>query len=654
MPISHRVKVRGHSFKPGNKHLKKRSVFREQPEEDSLPEEDSTVSQNRHDDVDPVDETPAEVQPVTQGSGEAAPTHAYNLRSMVSGQEGSGTQQEENQVRNRLVDMNRVVHLFNNAIQAHSKQSKDHMPHFAWGSETKWGLGCKISLVCNLCTFQTEEKKMYAEVDTGRPGRKAAESNIGLAVATQNTAIGPTKVQTLIGAGLNMPVPSRKAMQRNAAQASEAVTQLNEADMEKHVREVRDEEGIIQNISIDARYNSAHRANRRKFGQAASQAIAAAIETDSKDKKIVSIHIQNKLCPTGSRLKAQGKNVQCPGDDHKCTANLPEFEPLSEFVMGEAIGRKLAATGTRVKYVTSDGDARAAKGVTAGQQTEFADWDPERLADPTHLQGTMKNYMFKNVTFTDSMFPDCHTKAARTDAKKHLINDMTVRSTQICMRTAKACADDTAAFCEMLPRCMEIALQCYQGDHSGCVKLGKDSTCRGTEEDHWVLKSTSLGPFGIKRLNPTESDIAQMKTAYNITLGPEAAVKLRFGTNTQKNEAFNRAISARAPKTVNFSTTLPGRVHMAALAVNHGEGQALKMALETSGVTPSPDASRFLDRKQKDSEYQKKYAVSDKRKRQLSKSKARKQQDYINRSKKGKMCGDYEKHQLDLAGTSNA
>ena len=63
---------------------------------------------------------------------------------------------------------------------------------------------------------------------------------------------------------------------------------------------------------------------------------------------------------------------------------------------------------------------------------------------------------------------------------------------------------------------------------------------------------------------------------------------------------------------------------MAAFAVNHCEGQALKMALETSGVTPSPDASRFLDRKQKDSEYQKKYAVSDKRKRQLSKSKARK------------------------------
>ena len=115
-----------------------------------MPEEDSTLSQPSHDDIDPVDETPAEVQPVTQGSGEAAPTHAYNLRSMVSGQEGSGTQQEENQVRNRLVDMNRVVHLFNNAIPAHSMLSKDHMPHFDWGSETKWGLGCQISLVCSI------------------------------------------------------------------------------------------------------------------------------------------------------------------------------------------------------------------------------------------------------------------------------------------------------------------------------------------------------------------------------------------------------------------------------------------------------------------------------------------------------------------------
>ena len=45
---------------------------------------------------------------------------------------------------------------------------------------------------------------------------------------------------------------------------------------------------------------------------------------------------------------------------------------------------------------------------------------------------------------------------------------------------------------------------------------------------------------------------------------------------------------------------------MAALAVNHGEGQALKMPLETSGVIPSRDASRLLDKKQKDSEFQKK------------------------------------------------
>ena len=46
---------------------------------------------------------------------------------------------------------------------------------------------------------------------------------------------------------------------------------------------------------------------------------------------------------------------------------------------------------------------------------------------------------------------------------------------------------------------------------------------------------------------------------------------------------------------MNFFITLSGRVLAAALAVNHGEGEAMKMTLI------SPEAGRFLDTKQVES-----------------------------------------------------
>lgn len=650
MPFRRRSNsVQGY-FQPGNQLWKNRTTSREEAEEGVVPVETPTVTDDGPNAITaPVAGTSTAEQDDKAGSTEPVSEKKYNLRSSASCQKETEEAKREKCVKNRLVDMNRVLDLFNNAIQDHNVFNSDHLPTFTFGTEEKWGVAWKASLTCTQCPYRTEKQKLYAEVDTGRRGPKPAESNIALAVASQNTSIGPTKVRTLLSAGLNMPVPTKSVLQSTTKLVSKKTAELNEKDMANYVQQVRDEDGIINNISFDAQYNSANRSNRRKFGQAASQAVGTAIETDSREKKIIGLSIQNKLCAVGSRLKAQGVDVKCPGVDHECTANLPEMEPLSEFVMGEEIGRKLAATGTRVRHVTSDGDARGAKGILAGLQELFPDWDVERLADPGHLHGTMKTHMYSHVTFSESMFPHCRTKTAHAEARKHLINDLVARSTQIVKRTHEACGEDAAEFCKQLPLNMDIAIQCYQGDHSGCKETWKISMCKGTEEDNWIIKSKSLGLNGIKTLKPTEEDVRQMVTACNITLGPDAAVKLRLGTDTQKNEGFNRAITARAPKNVNFSTTLPGRVHTAALAVNHGEGEALRMALENVGVSISGETSEYLDTKQKQSEYHKKYSASGARKKQLRKSRDRKREEYINRRKGTAARGDYDKHQLDLA-----
>ena len=75
------------------------------------------------------------------------------------------------------------------------------------------------------------------------------------------------------------------------------------------------------NISMDVRYNSTTVKNSYGAGQAASQAIQAAIEWQTDQHQIVGFHLENKLCKVGSMLRSQGHNVTCPGHE-RCSATL--------------------------------------------------------------------------------------------------------------------------------------------------------------------------------------------------------------------------------------------------------------------------------------------------------------------------------------------
>lgn len=632
MPASGRPRRRPHKFQPGNTAWKGATAKKKPSNSEA---EHKPVASGSTDST--VDIKQPASATVAQHRGPA-----YNLRSSRP----PATEEEETVpvTRNRLVDMNRVITLFNTAISQHADKSEDgHLPCFIYAKEKKWGTACQLSVKCERCDFETPLVKLYTEVDTGRVGSKPAETNIGLAVTTQNTSIGPTKVQILC-AGLNMPVPCLTGMQRAAEFVSQKTSELNQRDMRVKLEKVRQPHGSIRNVSVDTRYNSSSRANRRKCGQSASQAIATAIETDSPNKYIVSLAYQNKLCIVGARLRSQGRDVLCPGNDHKCCADTDEVVPLSEEVLGERLGQSLAAANTKVDFVTSDGDARCAKGLQTGLQTVFPDICVERQADPTHLAESMKRYANSHTVFSSEMFPQCRTKAKKTDAKKYLINDMANRSLKIVKNCVTASDGDESVFSAMLTEHRDSIIKCYSGDCSGCIQLGETSTCAGKEEDNWLKHSIFLGPHGIRDIHPNEKDKAQLKDALGIMLSSDAAVKLRLGTNTQKNEAVNRAFSARAPKNVNFSRTFPGRPHATVLCVNNGEGEGLQMMLNNAGIALSPESDSFLKSKQTRSQYHKVYQNLASTKSRQCKSRARKTLRFI----ASKTADPYKKDQLDV------
>ncbi|KAK6186617.1 hypothetical protein SNE40_005907 [Patella caerulea] len=152
----------------------------------------------------------------------------------------------------------------------------------------------------------------------------------------------------------------------------------------------------IINVAVDGRYNSITIGQTKKPGQAASQAIGIACQTNTKHKYILSAVMQHKLC----WLRGKGVTVNCPGGHEGCTASLPVHAPLFEYDMGKSIGTELALQNVHIKYAKTDGDGRSAAGIEDSLKILHPMWSVERLADPSHLAATQLRHCY-NEKFTD-------------------------------------------------------------------------------------------------------------------------------------------------------------------------------------------------------------------------------------------------------------
>ena len=131
------------------------------------------------------------------------------------------------------------------------------------------------------------------------------------------------------------------------------------------------------------RYNSTSLKNSYGCGQSASQAVGTAIEWQTDKHEILGFHMENKLCKLGSSLRNQGQNVSCTGHQG-CTATIRVVDPMSEYEIGRQIGVSFAQQQVGLKFVATDGDAKAFHGLQDAMLTVAA----ERQADTTHLGQT--------------------------------------------------------------------------------------------------------------------------------------------------------------------------------------------------------------------------------------------------------------------------
>ena len=205
-------------------------------------------------------------------------------------------------------------------------------------------------------------------MDTGSCGKKPVTSKVALHVGLQDSTIGITKICHILAA-TNTPPPSRCGLQRNADRVAAITAQATMGNL-KQKRDQTKEINILRglpenapiNISMDVRYKSTTVKNSYGAGQAASQAIGAAIECQTDQHQIVGFHPENKLCKVVSMLRSQGHNVTCPGHE-RCSVTLRAVEPISEYDIGKQIDHSFAQDDVAIRYVATDGDASASRGV---------------------------------------------------------------------------------------------------------------------------------------------------------------------------------------------------------------------------------------------------------------------------------------------------
>ena len=103
----------------------------------------------------------------------------------------------------------------------------------------------------------------------------------------------------------------------------------------------------------------------------------------------------------------------------------------------------------------------------------------------------------------------------------------------------------------------------------------------------------------------TASDESILEECLKVFLAPETVTKMRFLSNTQAVESFNRTLNRVNPKDVTHSRNFVGRVHTAALMKNNGFAGSTILRTRPLGVklTSYSRVIKYLRRREKEDEY---------------------------------------------------
>lgn len=547
----------------------------------------------------------------------------------------------------RVVDMEKVMYMFNVCYKQHSSRGQCDNPEFATYEEQKWGLCWRWALKCENCQFRSKRFKLYREVKSSKSGVKAAEANKRMAVMLQETTMGISKGRLFL-AGTGVPPPGRSALQKHVNEAATITATITQDSLQENVEKLkaahtfRGHTGALElNVSADGRYDSVTFGNRQKMGQNANVCIGLATENMTNEHLIVAMDYENKLCQLGKMLRAKGESITCP-DHPNCTATVSAAEPFTECTLGEKMGKDLAKQGVRVPYVTSDGDAHISQGFDmAMKEVIGAEYAVERQQDTVHLANSIYKATLKD-DFSKNFFPG-QTADKRKEMQGVFARDVARRCFLIGKQLVNRHSSNVDAMKKQVPKILAATLLCYQHKHRMC--RSHSLVCRGLKKDNWWIKSF-MRPYGLYKLSFTDADKYTLMSRILQRIGEEVLTLTRFNNNTNAVEGSWRSISASLPKNVNYARTGKGRASAAIHRLIHKVGNSVIKKCSAIG-SPIPRRgfiARALFQIQHEVTYKKLYRRSKWAKQR--KFQLRKEQIGAWAKVKDRKRSDYKKEQL--------
>ena len=565
---------------------------------------------------------------------------------------------------NRLIHQKRSVEMWNDIFFQH-ESANCPLASFHLLKEIKKGVCVEQQYTCKTCMFVSDSYKLYEVVDTPhKRGPKFAAANIGIASVLQDMPIGVKKASLLLCGGLGLAPPAKSGFQSNTNYVGEKIVELVQDDLKyerTRSKSINALKGLPLdspiNASGDTRYNTNTIASRGKFGQNSSQAVTVISTNQTRSHEIVGVHVANKLCWRGARMRNQGINVDCPGGHPGCTANYPKEKPFQESAFGIELANLFAQEMFLIRYITTDGDGKLSEGLNKGFRSflegqNLTKKDGEKLieifdvirhSDYVHLGVNQFKQAF-NAKFSAQMFAG-NTVEDRNLQQHLFCLDLKGRSHLVMLELHKVCNGDLDLIIKKLPAVIDATIKCYAGNHSKC--RNNSLVCSGGLKKNWFAKSRFLSAkFAQKAYMPNEKDVKLLFDLISIRLGIEAIKNTINLTNTNKPEASNRGFSTSDPKNVNSSRNANSRIHSAVFRMKKGSGTATYKKLTHLGAEPKRSGKVFRALKQFDrvDQYHKTYK---KRPEVVKRLTQQKMTSYLKHFSSKTKC-EYEQGQMDL------
>ena len=431
-------------------------------------------------------------------------------------------------------------------------------------ASVKWGLGWQERLRCTKCRYVGNHYKLYNEVERKGFGRRAAQINVGLQIGIASTSIGNTGTCRILNTA-NIISPSKSSMQKGANKVSAALQAINENSMKQIRHDLVEENAKIGqqdphmfNVEGDSCYNNPLFNSEATPFQSGTVVTTTFCENNTRNKKILGVHVGSKLCAIGSRLRNRGSKVLCPNHRGHCSANVLRDQAIGDEGTWNCKVASDISKEVKVANFTCDGDSKGFKGVQSSQKHNVG-----HLKDLRHLGNSLRRELYK-APFSKGMLTG-HTKS-------NIRSRFALSVKSRCMAELKSAhkkhRGNIKVLKRVMPKVISTMIMCFRG-YCGTECRKHSFVCSGNHS-----QSKNYLPSNV-RVKMTANDQTVLHKCIEMVLGPTSLDATRLLTTTQKCEAVNRSFQTVHPKTMTFSRTCVGRIHGQVHTLNIGFGSSV-------------------------------------------------------------------------------